>query len=53
MDADAVELERAAALVADGVIKVDIDSVLPLNEVQRAHAISESRRARGKIVLTV
>ena len=53
MSPDVGELERIATLVADGVVKVEIDSVMPLQEIQRAHAISESRRARGKIVLTV
>ena len=40
-------------LVADGVIRVELDQVLPLADVQRAHALSESGHARGKIVLTV
>jgi NADPH:quinone reductase-like Zn-dependent oxidoreductase len=53
MSPDAVELERIAVLVADGVIHVEIGEVMPMEDVQRAHALSESRHARGKIVLTL
>lgn len=53
MSPDAAELERLAKLVADGVIRVELDQVVPLADVQRAHALSESGHARGKIVLTV
>ena len=53
MSPDAAELERLGRLVADGVIKVELGEVLPLAEIQRAHALSESGHARGKIVLTV
>ena len=40
-------------LVADGVIRVALDAVMPLEDVQRAHALSEAGHARGKIVLTL
>ncbi len=53
MSPDAAELERLGRVVADGVIRVELGEVLPLAEVQRAHALSESGHARGKIVLTV
>ena len=53
MSPDAAELERLGELVADGVIRVDLDQVLPLEDVQQAHALSESGHARGKIVLKV
>jgi NADPH:quinone reductase-like Zn-dependent oxidoreductase len=53
MSPDAAELERIAALVVDGIIKPEIAEVLRIEDVQRAHTLSESRRARGKIVLTV
>ncbi len=53
MSPDAAELERLGKLVADGVIAVDLDQVLPLEEVRQAHALSESGHARGKIVLKV
>jgi len=53
MSPDAAELERLGKLVADDVIKVELDEVVPLADVQRAHALSESGHTRGKIVLTV
>ena len=53
MSPDAAELERLGRLVADGVIRVELGEVLPLEEIQRAHTLSESGHARGKIVLTV
>jgi NADPH:quinone reductase-like Zn-dependent oxidoreductase len=53
MSPDAAELERLAKLVADDVIRVELDQVVPLADVQRAHALSESGHTRGKIVLTI
>ncbi|HUH80172.1 MAG TPA: NADP-dependent oxidoreductase [Solirubrobacteraceae bacterium] len=53
MSPDSARLEHLAQLVADEVIRVEIDQVMPLADVQRAHALSESGHARGKIVLTV
>src|SRR5207244_6117432 len=46
------QLERIAELVADGDVHVEI-SELPLSEIQRAHELSESGHARGKLVLTL
>ena len=47
------QLERIAAQVAAGDVRVELAEVLPLTEVQRAHELSESGHTRGKIVLTV
>ena len=47
------QLARIAELVAAGDVRVEIAEVVPLTEVQRAHELSESRRARGKIILAV
>jgi NADPH:quinone reductase-like Zn-dependent oxidoreductase len=47
------QLERIAALVAAGDVRVELAEVLPLTEVQQAHELSESGHTRGKIVLTV
>jgi NADPH:quinone reductase-like Zn-dependent oxidoreductase len=47
------QLERIAALVAAGDVRVELAEVLPLTEVQQAHQLSESGHTRGKIVLTV
>jgi NADPH:quinone reductase-like Zn-dependent oxidoreductase len=40
-----------AQLVADGRIKVMVETVLPLAEARRALEISQSGHAKGKIVL--
>ena len=53
MAPDSAQLERLAVLVADEVLKVEIDEVVPLDDIQRAHALSESGHTRGKIVLTI
>jgi len=50
---DGERLRRIAALIDDGRLRVSIDSVFPLEEVAAAHARSESRHARGKILLTL
>ncbi|MBD3920344.1 NADP-dependent oxidoreductase [Paenibacillus sp. PR3] len=46
-------LAELAQLVNNGKIKIAIDSVFPLEETAKAHIRSESRRARGKIVIQV
>ncbi|HEY2161258.1 MAG TPA: NADP-dependent oxidoreductase [Solirubrobacteraceae bacterium] len=53
MSASRDQLARIAELVAHGELRVETSEVLPLAEVQRAHELSESGHARGKIVLTV
>lgn len=50
---DGMLLAEIGALVDAGVIRPVIDRVLPLEEIAAAHAISESGRARGKIVIAV
>ena len=50
---DGVQLGEITALVERGAIKPTIDRVLPLAEVAEAHRLSETHRARGKIVLSV
>jgi NADPH:quinone reductase-like Zn-dependent oxidoreductase len=45
------QLARIVDLVAAGDVKVELAEVLPLNEVRRAHELSESGHTRGKIVL--
>lgn len=47
------ELTRIAELVTSGEVRIELTEVLPLDEVQRAHELSESGHVRGKIVLTV
>jgi len=53
MSPSSEDLAAIAELVAGGQVKVEISQLLPLNEVQRAHELSESGHTRGKIILTV
>ncbi|WP_051505156.1 NADP-dependent oxidoreductase [Paenibacillus durus] len=46
-------LDELARLADSGVLRIAIDSVFPLEETSKAHEISESRRARGKIIIQV
>ena len=40
-------------MVADGRLKPHVSAVLPLQDIQKAHAMIEGRHTRGKIVLQV
>lgn len=53
MSPNSDQLARIAELVAAGEVRVGLAEVLLLNEVQRAHELSESGHTRGKIVLTL
>jgi NADPH:quinone reductase-like Zn-dependent oxidoreductase len=50
---NAGELSEIARLVDSGKVMVAVDSVLPLSEAARAHELSQSGHARGKLVLKV
>lgn len=50
---NAEDLQHIAKLIDNGEIKVHIDKVFPLEQVKQAHALSESQRACGKIVLNI
>jgi len=50
---DGEQLTEIARLVDAGAIVPTIDRVFPLSEVGAAHTLSESSRARGKLVLHV
>ncbi|WP_330254742.1 NADP-dependent oxidoreductase [Nocardia sp. NBC_00565] len=45
------DLRDIADLLEHGRLRVEIDQVLPMAEVVKAHQLSESGRVRGKIVL--
>jgi NADPH:quinone reductase-like Zn-dependent oxidoreductase len=45
-------LERVAALVASGAVRLPEINAFPLAEAAAAHRISEGRHLRGKLVLT-
>ena len=47
------ELAEIAALIDSNNLKVVLDRILPLSEARRAHELSQSGHARGKIVLRV
>ena len=51
--ASGAQLAQIAGLIDSGHVKVDVETVLPLSEASRAHELSESGHARGKIVLRV
>ncbi|MBT2470852.1 NADP-dependent oxidoreductase [Streptomyces sp. ISL-66] len=53
VEPDYAGLKAVAALVADGRLRPEIDTVLPLAEAAKAHGIGERGRTTGKIVLTV
>jgi NADPH:quinone reductase-like Zn-dependent oxidoreductase len=46
-------LTEAAKMVESGQLKPHVSAVLPLQEIQKAHAMIEARHTRGKIVLQV
>ena len=47
------ELDEIAVLIDSGNLKIVLDRILPLSEARRAHELSQSGHARGKIVLRV
>lgn len=50
---DADDLAELTALIEAGKLEPVVDSVMPLEQVVDAHKLSESGRARGKIILAV
>lgn len=50
---DGKELAQIAAIIDEQQIKPIVTTVLPLIDARKAHEMSESRHARGKIVLRV
>jgi NADPH:quinone reductase-like Zn-dependent oxidoreductase len=47
------QLAEIARLCDAGLLKVSIEAVFPLQEVARAHRLSEGRHVRGKLVLNI
>ncbi|WP_152401189.1 NADP-dependent oxidoreductase [Paenibacillus cellulositrophicus] len=47
------DLDRISRLVEEGQLRAVIDRMFPLKETALAHELSESRRARGKIIIRV
>jgi NADPH:quinone reductase-like Zn-dependent oxidoreductase len=50
---DAVILHELAAMIDAGTLKPVIGNVFPLAEIKKAHDLSQSGRARGKIVIKI
>ncbi len=50
---NAAQLGQIAELIDGGHVKPVVETVLPLSDVRQAHILSQSRHARGKIVLRV
>ncbi|UQX02334.1 NADP-dependent oxidoreductase [Streptomyces sp. RerS4] len=53
VEADSTGMREIAALAGAGLLRSEIDTVLPLERADKAHELSDSRRTTGKIVLTV
>ncbi|MFF5707248.1 NADP-dependent oxidoreductase [Streptomyces sp. NPDC012794] len=53
VEADQAGMREIAALVEDGLLRPEIDTVLPLELAGKAHELSDSGRTTGKIVLSV
>ncbi len=52
MSPNAKQLADIAELVASGGARVEIAGTFPLDDVAKAHALSESGHTRGKLILT-
>jgi NADPH:quinone reductase-like Zn-dependent oxidoreductase len=53
VEPDQAGLLALAALVDEGRLRVEVGTVLPLEQAAKAHEFGQTGRARGKIVLTV
>lgn len=53
VEPDYAGLLGLAELVEAGLLRPEVDTVLPLAEAAKAHELGESGRTRGKLVLTV
>lgn len=52
VEADGAGLASLARLVSVGQLRVEVDTVLPIEQVAKAHEIGQTGRTKGKIVLT-
>lgn len=53
VEADQSGMRELATLVERGLLRPEIDTVLPLQDAAGAHELADRRRTTGKIVLTV
>jgi NADPH:quinone reductase-like Zn-dependent oxidoreductase len=50
---DAAALARIVRLAADGIMRPNVEQMLPFERFRDAHAMAESGVGRGKIVLSL
>ncbi|MFE1774414.1 NADP-dependent oxidoreductase [Streptomyces sp. NPDC059008] len=53
VEADQAGMRAVADLVEAGKLRAHVDAALPLTEAAKAHALGETNRTTGKLVLTV
>ncbi|KJK49617.1 zinc-binding dehydrogenase, partial [Saccharothrix sp. ST-888] len=53
VEPDGTALTRNAGLIDAGAVAVEVQEAFPLQQAARAHSLGETRRTRGKRVLTV
>jgi NADPH:quinone reductase-like Zn-dependent oxidoreductase len=53
VEADRAGMQAIADLVEAGALRAHIEATFPLAEAAKAHALGETGRTTGKIVLTV
>ncbi|MEU8882484.1 NADP-dependent oxidoreductase [Streptomyces hydrogenans] len=53
VEADHAGMNAVADLAASGALRAHVEAVFPLAEAAKAHALGETNRTTGKIVLTV
>ncbi|MEV5969621.1 NADP-dependent oxidoreductase [Streptomyces sp. NPDC051921] len=53
VEADHAGMRAVAELVSSGALRAHVEAVFPLAEAAKAHALGETDRTTGKIVLTV
>ncbi len=53
VEADHAGIQAIAALVETGALRAHIEAIFPLDQAAKAHALGETGRTTGKIVLTV
>ncbi|MER5738468.1 MULTISPECIES: NADP-dependent oxidoreductase [unclassified Streptomyces] len=53
VEADHAGMNAVAGLAASGALRAHVEAVFPLAEAAEAHALGETNRTTGKIVLTV
>lgn len=50
---NAQDLNSISKLIDEGNIRVEVDSIFPMSQIKKAHDLSQSQRAQGKIILEI